>query len=230
MNGLSSEEIDVIQNYQDYYRSHVESLNELDDETLAGCGYTEDQIEIIRNFTGTESELMAVSAEMDLYSTTALFRYEEGDFTTGRLAYNWSWSGLPVIKYNDLIAVSWNEWSVTDETSYISYYYIGNGQTDYYGRGEATLTYPDSHESSGAGHAFSMTMTNNNYFAKAGGGTFDIESDGAYQKNFYYWIEYDHFTVDLTPSFDISIGGSEGSIGISVGYSCAASDRGSYHW
>ena len=227
--GYSSNEITAIQNYHETYVTHVSNLNTLSDAALSANGYSASQITTIRSFSGTEAELTSLGATLTIYSTPTAFSYTTGGRTTGRLAYNWYWTGIPAIKMKDMVAASWNNWVVTDNSSYVSYYSVNTGA--YYTQEEATFEYASNDVLTGAGHKFYMTMSDNYYYAKSGGGTFDVKSDGLYQKDFYYYIEYGHATLSYDIGFGVSIpGGVAASINFSVVTADAGSDSGSYVW
>ncbi len=227
--GYTSDEISKIKNYNQTYYNHITELQTLSDTALANHGYTASQIDVIKNFTGTEEQMLLASASLDIYSTTALFSYTTGGRTTGRLAYNWNWSGVPAIKMRDMVAASWNNWVLTDNSSYVSYYGVNTGT--FYTTESATYTNPTNNTWNGGGHKFDMTKSDNYYYAKSGGGTFDVESDGLYQKDFYYYIEYGHATLSYSIGFSVSVpGGGAGSISFSVVTAYAGSDSGSYRW
>lgn len=228
--GYSSSEIAKIQNYQQTYSDHIYEQQTLSDTALVKHGYSSNQIDVIKNFTGTEDEMSRASASLDIYSTTALFEYPNSeDRTTGRLAYTWTWSGIPAIKMRDMVAASWNNWTLTDESSYVGYYSIYSGEL--YTSESASYIDPTNNTWNGGGHRFRMTKSDNYYYAKQGGGTFDVESDGLYQKDFYYYIEYGHSTLSYNIGFSVSIpGGGSGSISFSVVTANAGNDSGRHRW
>lgn len=228
--GYASSEINAIKNYQNVYRDHIYTLQDLSDLALLKNGYTTEQIDTIRSFSGTDAEMSRLGAELRIYSSPALFDYTPGGRTTGRLAYNWSWTGIPAVKMRDMVAASWNNWYVTDDSSFVEFYHIETG--DFYERESADLRFPDDNDdTAGAGHRFYSAKEDNYYYAKKGGGTFDLESDGLYQKDFSYYIEYGHATLSYNIGFSVSApGGAAGSISWSVVTLPADSDKGNYRW
>lgn len=227
--GYSSTEIAKIKNYNEIYYNHITKLQTLSDTALKNNGYTESQINVIKNFTGTEEQMSRASSSLNIYSTTTLFKYTRGGRTTGRLAYNWSWKGIPAVMTKDMVAASWNSWTLTSETSYVDYYGINTGK--FYTSERAKYSNPTNSSWNGGGHKFDMTKSDNNYYAKSGGGTFNVESDGLYQKDFYYYIEYGHATISYNIGFGVSVpGGAAGSISFSVSTAYAGSDSGSHRW
>jgi ribosomal protein S8 len=181
--GYNLREIAEIRNYEDIFCEHINELNKLDDRTLESIGYSEIQINGIRNFSGTKDEMTLLSATMSLSATTVSFVYD-GNYSRGRIAYTWSWSGAPACLLADMIAVSWNVWAVESQVSYVNYYHINTGVA------LATLsaTYTqDGNGTSGAAHKFSMRY-GDYYYARSGSGNFDVRSDVHAKKDFYYYI------------------------------------------
>ena len=124
--GLSTSEIKEIKNYKEVYRKHIESLNLLDDNALLANGYTMEQVKIIRNFGGSESEMQRLGATLSLSASTSNFSFD-GDYTRGKLSYSWSWNSVPAFKLKDMVAVSWNGWAVTSKSSNVKYYNVNTG-------------------------------------------------------------------------------------------------------
>lgn len=227
--GYSSAEIAKIQNYQETYFHHITELQTLSDNALVNHGYTKTQIDIIKNFTGTEEEMSRAAASLTIYAGTSSFKYVDGGYTTGRLAYSWNWSGVPAVKMKDMVAAAWNGWELTGETSRVYYHDIYTGAA--YTTQSATHVNPTNASWNGRGHKFDMAISDNLYYAKSGSGSFDVKSDGLYQKNFLYCVEYGHETILWDISFSVSApGGGAGSISFSVGTSVAGSDSGAFRW
>lgn len=223
--GFTSREIDNIVNYQEVYRKHIQKLNTLNETTLANNGYSQKQINMIRNFTGSDIEMARLGAELTISSKPHSFHYTEGDLTTGRLTYRWSWNGIPCFKMEDMVAVSWNDWNVVRDTSFVNYY--GVNTADFYKSESATFT-TDGNGVHGAGHNFDVSIEGNYYYAQSGGGGFEIESDTFAKKNFFYYIEYGHSQVVASTNFSVGIGGGDASIDFSFGVVNADDDKGQY--
>ena len=225
-NEYSASELSDIQNYQESFSQHINMLNTLPDETLTAHGYTQDQIVKIRTFNGSEAEMRAIASTVTISATTANFTYD-GNYSRGRLAYSWEWTGVPNFKMIDLIAVSWNDWIVEYEMSEISYYGVHTGET--YTSLEGVFS-EDSNGTVGAAHKFNM-LIDDYYYAKRGVGRFDIRSDVHAEKDFFYYLEYGHSQVVMsTPSFTVGSGGADGSISFSLGVVTAGSKQGEYRF
>ena len=229
--GYSSTEIAAIRNYCETYTEHVNTLNSLSDEVLTTHGYTPSQIATIRSFKGTETELTRLAAELTLYTTLAAFSYEPGERTVGTLVYNWEWTGVPAFLLRDMVAVAWNNWYLLQNTSNINYYSLYSGA--FYTDTTAEYCEPTNGYWLGGGHRFDMTMTDNTYYAKSGGGSFKVQSDVHAMKDFYYYIEYGHAIVSPNISFGVSISyppSASATISFSVATTTAGSKSGAYLW
>lgn len=223
--GYSSINIAEINDYHQIYVDHLNELKQLDDSTLVSEGYTSKQIKILRNFDGSEVQASLLGATLTIYSTPVSFNYD-GNYTRGRLGYTWSWAGVPAFKMQDAVAVSWNAWAVESNTSYVSYYNVNTGS--YYTQTSATFT-TDGNGTEGAGHKFNVSMSDNYYYAKSGGGSFNVRSDVHTPKDFFYYIAYGHSQLVASINFSIGIGGGDGSISFTFGSVIADSDKGEYN-
>ena len=224
--GFDDEEIRSLRNYKEIYTEYVQELSMMSNSVLRRHGYTDEQITILRSFKGTEEELILLSANLRIYASPASFNYNSGGRTTGRLAYNWEWLGIPAVKLKDIVAITWDSWRVTGSSSYVSYYelYSGNFYTS-----QAAETYYPNQLWMGAGHRFNVAKQDGYYYAKSGGGYFDIESTEYVRKDFSYYLEYGHSTVSLNVGFGVSVpGGFSGSISFIGQVVVAGSAQGYY--
>ena len=228
--GFSAEEIFQIRNYREIYINHITSLQSIPNEVLSKHEYSAAQILAIQTFNGSEEQMALAAASLDIHATTASFTYPNSEGrTTGRLAYSWHWNGLPVAKMRDMVAASWNDWVLTDEGSSVSYFSVHTGEP--YTTESATYTNPTNNTWNGGGHKFNVAKSDNLYYAKSGSGHFDVESDGVYQKDFLFYIEYGHATLSYNIGFSVSVpGGAAGSISFSAGTTEVGSDSGSHRW
>lgn len=224
--GYNSSDTEKIKNFHQTYVEHLSKLKKLDDTTLSNVGYTSEQIKILRNFDGSEDQASLLAASLTIYSTTANFNYD-GNYTRGRLAYNWYWTGVPAFKMQDAVAASWNHWVVESNTSYVSYYNVNTGS--FYTSTSATFT-TDGNGTEGAGHKFMVSMSDNYYYAKQGGGTFNVRSDVHAIKDFYYYLAYGHSQLLASINFSIGVGGADASISFTMGTVISGEDTGSYEF
>jgi len=226
-NGYSTNEIRDIKNYQDVYCEHIEKLNTLNDEALLENGYSEDQIEIIRNFKGTDAEMARLGATLTLTAEPQNFTYKNGDLTTGKITYSWEWNSVPAFKMQDMVAVSWNDWVVTNDKSTVKYYNTNTGKL--YKSLSATYS-EDGNGTQGSGHKFKVAIEDNAYYAKMGNGTFTIKSDVFAQKNCYFYLEYGHSQVSPKINFSVGTGGASASIDFTLGAVAADFYKGNYEF
>ena len=115
----------------------------------------------------TESELLRIGGTLTLSSTPVNFKHEKEQRTTGRIDYEWYWTGIPAYKLNDVVAISWNDWAIIDEYAYVSY--VGLNTGTFYTSKAATFTYPKNDTKVlGGGHKFLVGIENNYYYASNG--------------------------------------------------------------
>lgn len=204
--GYTSEQVAEIKNYKAAYSEHIQELSGLEDSTLIKFGYSEEQIEMIHNFTGSDAELMALDAEVNLNAYTRDFRWASGDYTRGTLFYEWEWTGLPLAKSTDLIAAGWTGFAVEESLGVNKYYDMTTG--DYVTLQSATARYPgddpSSYATSGKGYEIPLRPINTNNFAMNGNGYFVVRSISRVATDFYYHVAYGHtvLTVDIGFSLD----------------------------
>lgn len=224
--GCSAEQISEIRNYHQNYVDHLNRLKKLDNTTLSKLGYTSEQIAIFRNFDESETQASLLSASLNLTSNTANFRYEN-TYTKGKLAYLWTWYGVPWFGLQDSVAASWNNWVVESNYSAIDYYNTQTGQ--YYTTCSGTFT-TDGNGTLGAGHKFPLKINDNLHYAKTGYGYFNIRSDVHALKDFFYYIAYGHSQLFPSISFSIGTGGAAFSISFTSGTVIEDYEIGSYEF
>lgn len=222
-NGFDSSEIASIKNYKEVYREHIAYLNTLSNDALIKNGYTNEQISIIRSFSGSETEMRRLGGTLTLTATPGTFSYD-GDYSRGTLSYSWNWKNIPAFKMQDMVAASWNNWAVTNNTSSVKYYNVNTGA--YYTTQSATFS-QDGNGVLGAGHKFQESLSDNYYYAKSGTGSFTLKSDVHAKKDFYYYVAYGHSQIVASISFSVGIGGGDASISFSTGTVISGDEHGS---
>lgn len=123
----------------------------------------------------------------------------------------------------DMVAVAWNNWAVTNNTSSIYYYNINTGAL--YTTKAATFS-QDGNGVAGAGHKFNVSLSDNYYYAKHGSGSFTVRSDVHEKTDFYYYIAYGHSQLTASINFSVGISGADASISFTTGTVIADDDRG----
>lgn len=164
-----------------------------------------------------------LGATLTLSATAKDFSYD-GNYSRGTLSYSWSWGSVPAFKMQDMIAVSWNNWAVTSNSSSVNYYNVNSGA--YYTTKSATFS-QDGNGVLGAGHKFSESLSDNYYYAKSGTGYFKVKSDVHAKKDFYYYIAYGHSQLIASINFSVGIGGGDASISFTTGTVIADDTKGS---
>ena len=112
--GYDQETIEKYKNFRTLYDEHVKFLPKFSNEELNNKGYSNEQIEVIKNYTGTDEEIrmLAASAYVDLDIDYCEYSLSNNE-TTSRLYLSFVWNTLPIIKLNDFIAIGWGEpWEI----------------------------------------------------------------------------------------------------------------------
>jgi len=130
--GYSNEDLKAIRSidYKDELKKRVDKEAKLDKDTLKAMGYTEDQIHVIYNYTGEESQVYALSAELWL-STYVLSYSKSSSLSQASLRTDWTWTQRPVWLETDILAAIWSEGMYVQSGSQTfgkaNYYYIDYG-------------------------------------------------------------------------------------------------------
>ncbi|MBQ6294096.1 MAG: hypothetical protein IJK77_09630 [Lachnospiraceae bacterium] len=217
--GYTSEDINSIRHLEDAYSNHLRQFMVLDDAALSNLGYSNEQIMILRSFNGSEEQIRALAATLffDLYIDFVTWSQADNR-TNARLCYDFSWNGVPLIKTRDIVAVSWNDWTINGTLSYITYVSItGTGSNLYL---PATYVPNNGPTSFGGGFKFAMTQNDNYYWAKSGYGIFTLYKNYI-RHDLSAYAEYGHSTVLLNPGFSIP---GYGSISFTYGIDMKAQD------
>jgi hypothetical protein len=210
--GYAANDIRVIRNAKEAYVNHLKACARLTPSALENLGYTKDQITSLQSFNGSESQIRALAATLDFNLTIDYVTWSSSDDrTNARLRFDFEWNGVPLIKTTDIIALSWNDWTINGKTAYVTY-------TNIYGNGSdfnrtATYVQNSGPTSYGGGYKFAMTQSNNLYWAKSGLGIFTLYHNHT-EKDLSAYAEYGHSTITVTPTFSIP---GYGSISFSYG-------------
>lgn len=218
-NGYSTADIALVRNLNESYTNHLKQCACLSTSALKNLGYSQRQISILRSFSGAENEIRALAATLYFSLSIDYVTWSSAsNRTDARLTYNFSWSGVPLIKTTDIVAVSWNDWTINGKTSYITYTNINGSGSSYYLA--ATYVSNSGPASYGGGYRFAMTQNDNNYWAQSGYGIFTLYHNYT-RADLSAYAQYGHSTVSVTPSFSVP---GYGSIGFSYGTSMAGQD------
>ena len=103
--GYSSQEISDIRDYKTNYKEHLNSLKNLDSSTLKNMEYDDNQIEVIKNLNGLESEMDLARA-----SASVVIQFN-GDLYPGSARSNatvnfwFNWKGMTSARGTDMVAI-----------------------------------------------------------------------------------------------------------------------------
>ncbi|WP_297721181.1 hypothetical protein [Intestinimonas sp.] len=217
--GYSTEEINDIYNLPISYKNYLEQYTDYPDYALKNMGYSQEQITLFRNFTGSEEQLRSLAATL---SFSVLIDYvtwsASQNRTNARVTFDFEWSGVPFIKTTDIVALTWNDWTIMGKNCTVTYLF-GDGTKTQIGSG--TYVENSGPNSFGGGFKFSMVKEDNTYWAKSGFGVFTLYHNYEMHDLSLYG-EYGHSTIVTSPTFSIP---GYGSIGFSYGTEMAASDH-----
>ena len=113
---LSQLEISKIKSID--YKSELLKRKELDNQTLISMGYNENEIKILKNFTGSEAEIQALTGELYCTSKKDHHYYNSSNNTTyAGYTMKYIWTKTPIMQFSDIIAASWSEGFLVNKTS-----------------------------------------------------------------------------------------------------------------
>ncbi|MGL4344795.1 MAG: hypothetical protein ACRCTE_06340 [Cellulosilyticaceae bacterium] len=123
--GFSDEEINNLQKFD--FKKELFNRNQIhSDQELKIMGYNDQEIVMLRNFKGTESEMMNLtrntfSIDLWKYSSQA-----SSSISRLTMSYDWNWSKQPIWNNVDLIAFAWSKGYSSDAAnSYATAKYYG---------------------------------------------------------------------------------------------------------
>lgn len=218
--GYSAVEIEKINNLQTAYTDYLQQYAKLDDASLKKLGYSDKQIEIFREFTGTENQIRALAATLTVTVDIDYVTWSSTqNRTNARLYVYFEWSGVPLIKTKDIIAVSWNDWNINGKMCYITYTNVdGSGDTMI---DVGTFAENDGPASFGGGFTFPMTKQDNTYWGQSGYCAFTLYHNYT-RADLSAYAAYGHTTIGYTPVATIP---GWGSVSFSIGVEEMDSDQ-----
>jgi hypothetical protein len=90
------------------FKKEYGKLNNFSDQALMKKGYTNEQIQTIRNFKGTYDEMKSISAKLILTGELSdYYEYNGQQKFIGK--FSWTWVGEPIVKNKDIIGIAWNQ-------------------------------------------------------------------------------------------------------------------------
>lgn len=202
LNGYNQTELNIIKNIEEEYPKHLKKYKDLPKEDLKKMGYTDDQIKLLRNYKGTEKETILLAATLHSKLTNRGIEYSNTeDKTNAKFRYRFDWHGVPLIKRQDIVALTWNDWNlIKSEEFALRYHHVDNPQRWRAGP-PATFLENDGPSTFGAGYKFDMAVDNNYWYARTGVFDFEVYNHG--KKNLSVYAEYGHTTYAIKPTFSI---------------------------
>lgn len=102
--GYTSDQIAQLKNLD--YAAELRKRSSYDDVTLESMGYSAKQIDLLKNFKGTEEEIIILAASLSLTGYRNNFWYSSGN-QYYKITFNWQWSSAPVWMMSDIIGIGW---------------------------------------------------------------------------------------------------------------------------
>ncbi|WP_315114587.1 hypothetical protein [uncultured Clostridium sp.] len=200
--GLSTLEIQNVKNSISLMAENVKEKSKLPADELKLMGYNDKQINIIKNFKGTEAELRAASGEV-IYTISINGYVHNSAKTSANLQVRWQWLSTPIQQFTDAIAVAWSKgFNSNGARTYANLYYKdnSNGTTKIIRTENATFT-------AGAGFQINFPFTdvaNAGPYAKCleGYAYTEIYNDSDI-RTFEVITEYGHSYAFIVPSIAI---------------------------
>jgi hypothetical protein len=219
--GYTEEDIDTIRNHEALLIERVEELAELDEETLSNMGYSPEQIDIINNFDGIDTQLQALGGTLSFtLDADSMYYTSSTNKAHARLTVTFEWITQPLIKFTDIIGIAWNgPMNRTAQTASVQYVHMSSGGSSYYDY-NAQVVNPSGPVNAGVGFKFPMRGSGANFdthYAKSGTFIVVLEVTG-HVSSFAAYAEYGHATISISGGPTFSAPG-----GISIDFSPSGS-------
>ena len=120
--GMEASTINEIKSF-DYEKSLAER-SKLEDSELQALGYNKEQINILREFTGTEAQMRALSATItaSIYTNGCAY-YPSSNQSKHNVVVTWEWNQGPNIFWKDIVGLGWFQGWHISSTSVNKIYY-----------------------------------------------------------------------------------------------------------
>ncbi|RYD06140.1 hypothetical protein N752_05690 [Desulforamulus aquiferis] len=203
--GLSTKEIEEIKKLD--YAKELQKRAKLDKKLLKNLGYSDEQVSMLKNFQGTESEIVALAATLTISASKNEWSYDSSTNTTYfRVGFSWKWSSCPVIKMTDIVAAGWSpemyqdtSWNSTNHR--VTYFDADSGQN-------TTKNYNVDVGQAGRGAYSKFPVSTSMWnWATSGSGFFRVSKVGKVPEAAMK-ISYGHQTVSGTPTVSFPAAGS----------------------
>lgn len=210
--GLSSNEITELKEFS-IEEAYLERA-ELPYETLIAYGYTDEQIEILKNYDGSpitaESEMMALAAKMSVSKFTA-YQASTSGFT---VKYKWEWDSVPINRHTDRVVIYWRAYdsqpqevdvTPSQNTAKITYFNLISG-TERHSQ-VVNGAYSSLQNAVYVDVGLVKGTTDDEYWAKKGEYTLRVEKTGSSALSYVkFGASYGHDTVSFTGDLSFTIG------------------------
>ena len=207
--GHEREEIEAIRNYQEDFKKTMDEIKLIDKSILKDdFGYTEEQIEIINNFDGSEEQMEKASANVTLsISKNSSSKSQTNSKLNVKVRF--VWNGVPVFQFNDVFAMVNGEKMYYDNlnTLFTCTYNGSNGTQKTY------QYYLKINEARNTGADVKFTVYKNEvvkYYVKSGSANVPL-SRSAYVPECGIGVRYGHARISLS-----GIGVSYDGLSISI--------------
>lgn len=213
-NNLSAEEIYMIENYMEAYSNKIYDLKEWEIEELQEVGYNNEQINAIKTFDGSEEKMALAATTVDVdvgfrnlnHSTSGTTVDLIAAFNANGISSNW---------FRDLFVVVWSTPLTVKSNSGCVGYVNRYGQKIYiehtprpntlYGR---EIEFYKNSDGPGSDH----------YYIDAGSIILGLKSN-TYVYDFATYASYGYTYLNISPSANVSYGGSGLGISFIIGMS-----------
>lgn len=215
-NGVSEKHAALVKS--NAIENELTKLSKLSFDELRNLGYTNSQIDILKNYSGerieTNSNLRGIFADM-----TAEFFDVAASSSSLSVRVDWEWTNVPVLAgeaIEDMVAIRWQGTNYAGQPINVALDSAGSSCTvKYYNRGSSQSyqysRYPDVSSDDPYGHAYAkipMSPGEGNWigdhYAKKGSFTIKVDKVGSNSiKEAAFVFGYGHTVIVISPSLSL---------------------------
>lgn len=230
--GYNKDEIAEIRAFD--YEAEIKNRAKLDNQTLKAYGYTDKEIEELRQAAAMDEIPESVMKSISTSTMTSKLSYVsngsrfEGNGTMYyvNMKFSWSWSRIPIFRLYDMVAVGYNSLAA-DQFSYCK-----QTNNNVHADLKPLLSNLPTHSQvvpwtystnkpNAISAKFQIGMQDMNgvltHFAYDGYGTFQLTNRSNYARVFIDAC-YGHMTVSVNPGFGVNLSGGEAKINFNLGF------------
>lgn len=217
---MSTEEIEAIEDYQEYFSDRVDLLQSWTDKQLQSAGYTEEQIDIVRNFDGSEASMMSLASDCTVKANLVSYSHSSKGSSAKVIAW-FNWKGIHSNNFKDIFALVWSSpFKEVSSSGYVKY-------KDY----DTTLTKKINHKPEPEGlygsciifPKYKSVTHEGTYYITGGSMTLTLSSN-ADVLDFTAYCEYGYTHLNINPGFSVDGSG----VGVSISFNSGISTIGKY--